>query len=441
LAFGCAREEPPAPAKTEAPAAVAKAPAAPRAKPEAKATRPRKPLNVILITIDALRADMPWAGYARDIAPNLTRLAKESVVFENHRATTSFTAQSVPAMLSGRLASTLYRSGYFFAGYSDANEFFPEALQANGKKTLAVHSHMYFNRGKGLNQGFSSWEMVPGISYNERTDEHVTSEKSTALLQTLLADQKNTKPGFFAWAHYTDPHADYQTHSECKSFGSSQRDKYDNEVCYTDLHIGKFLSWAEKQPFWTETALIVSADHGEAFGEHGLNEHAHELYEELVRVPMLMRIPGVSPQRIQTAHSHLDLAPSIMDLMGEEPLAGFEGQSMLSEIDGKPAKERPIVLELAADNIQPARRAIISGSFKLIRFGEKSGAPEKLFDLSADPAEKKDLAREQPEKLKEMRALLDSTFAKLPVVEPFGGMKLKGGGDANGPKGPEVAKL
>lgn len=443
LAFGCAHEEPSAskptpaePPKTAAPAKAETPP--PKPAPEA---RNNEPLSVILLTVDALRADMPWSGYSRDIAPNLTKLAQANVVFENHRSTTSFTAQSLPAMLAGRMASTLYRSGYFFAGYTDANEFFPEVLQQKGIPTVAVQAHMYFDRGKGLNQGFSSWEMVPGITYNERTDEHVTSEKSTALLQKLLSDSKTTGKQFFAWAHYTDPHADYQKHSECPDFGNSNRDKYDNEVCFTDLHIGKFLAWAEKQPFWERTAIIVSADHGEAFGEHGFNEHAHELYEELVRVPMIVRIPGVASKRITTAHTHLDLAPTILELMGQEPLAGFEGRSMLPEVRGLPGKERFLVLELAADNIQPARRAIISGNYKLIRFGEKSGAPEKLFDLSSDPGEKKDLSKDQPDKLKEMRTLLDSSFDKLPIVEPFGGMKLKGGGNANGPKGPEVAKL
>lgn len=168
LMFGCGNEPPaPAPAPAEPPKAAA--PPADKATPKPekpalaakKSARKKEPLNVLLLTIDALRADMPWSGYARDIAPNLTRFARENVVFDNHRSVTSFTAQSVPAMLSGRYASTLYRSGYFFAGYQDSNELFPEALQQKGIRTMAVHSHLYFNRGKGLNQGFDLWEMVP----------------------------------------------------------------------------------------------------------------------------------------------------------------------------------------------------------------------------------------------------------------------------------------
>jgi len=445
LAFGCGHDDPaPVQKASEPPGEAAKvAPDQPTevaAKPKAtrRRVRPNQPLNVILLTVDALRADMPWQGYERDIAPNLTRLAKESVVFENHRSTTSFTAQSVPAMLTGRMASTLYRSGYFFAGYQNSNEFFPEALHDKGIHTIGVQSHLYFNRGKGLDQGFDVWQMVPGITFNERTDEEITSEKTNALLIENLSKPENTKGQFFAWTHYTDPHAEYKKHPESPDFGNSDRDRYDNEVHYTDQHVGKFLAWAEKQPWWNKTAVIVSSDHGEAFGEHGLRQHAHELYEELVRVPLIIHVPGAEPHRVKTAHSHLDLAPTIMELMGQEPLSGFEGQSLVPEIDGKTAKEKPVVLELAADNIQPARRAIVSGDWKLIRFGDRSG-PEKLFNLADDPAEKKDLAKSNPDKLAEMRGLLDRTFANIPTVAPHGGMKLKGGGTANGPMGPVVA--
>jgi len=446
LTFGCGHDDP-APVKqtptppSEAAGAAVETPRTAAAKPPATKRRVRvnQPLNVILLTIDALRADMPWQGYARDIAPNLTRLANQSVVFEDHRATTSFTAQSVPAMLTGRMASTLYRSGYFFAGYQDSNEFFPEALRDKGIHTIGVQSHLYFNRGKGIDQGFDVWQMVPGITFNERTDEHVTSETTNALLIENLSKPENTKGQFFAWTHYTDPHAEYKKHPESPDFGNSDRDRYDNEVHYTDQHIGEFLGWAEKQPWWKKTAVIISSDHGEAFGEHGLRQHAHELYEELVRVPLIIHVPGAEPRRVATPHTHLDLAPTIMELMGQEPLPGFEGQSLVPEIDGKTIPAKPVVLELAADNIQPARRAVVSGNWKLIRFGDRTG-PEKLFNLTDDPGEKKDLSKSDPDKLTEMRALLDRTFADIPTVAPHGGMKLKGGGTANGPMGPVLAK-
>jgi len=137
-ALACANTERPeataAPAKPEPAEHPARAPEArvPRAnqRPPARPAKPRaaerrQPLNVILLTVDSLRADV-FEREGRDPVPNLRRLAKQCVVFENHRAHTSFTAQSVPNIMSGRYTSTLYRSGYFFAGYSAANEFFPE---------------------------------------------------------------------------------------------------------------------------------------------------------------------------------------------------------------------------------------------------------------------------------------------------------------------------
>ncbi|MCA9594343.1 MAG: sulfatase [Myxococcales bacterium] len=447
LTFGCGQDPAPAPAPTPAPQKAAAhatergvSADTPTKAAEAKVDKKRErgPLNVILLTVDALR---PFDGYSRDIAPNLSKLEKDSVVFDNHRATTSFTAQSVPAMLTGRYASTLYRSGYFFAGYTDANEFLPEALQAKGIRTIGLQSHMYFNRGKGLDQGFDVWDMVKGITYDEKTDKFVTSEKTTSTLIELLSDAKNVGGQFFAWTHYTDPHHDYIKHAEAPDYGNSPRDVYDNEVHFTDMWIGKFLTWAEKQPWWDKTAVIVSSDHGEAFGEHGLMQHAHELYEEVVRVPLIVHVPGAKPRRVKAPHTHLDLAPTIAELMGQPALPSFEGESLVPEIDGAQGKDKLIALELAADNIQEQRRAIIDGDYKLIRFGSGKGYRHKLFNLKDDPAEKQDLSKQDPDKLEEMIGKLDATFAKIPSVTPFGGMKLKGGGTANGPMKPSVAQL
>ncbi len=426
----------PAAAKAAAPRA-----AAPKAAPKVKRTFGNKPLNVILLTVDALRADMPWTGYSKAIAPNLSKLADRSVVFENHRATTSVTAQSVPTLLSGRMASSLYRTGYFFAGYNKHNEFFPELLQQGGVRTISVQAHMYFNRGKGLDPGIDVANMVEGITYNEKTDEHVTSDKTTRALTELLSKPENTAGRFFAWTHYMDPHHEYVKHKDSPSFGKGLRAAYDAEVHHTDKHIGKFLAFAEQQPWWKETAVIVTADHGEAFGEHGRNQHAHELYDELVKVPLLVYAPGLVPQRVTSAHSHLDLAPTIMEILGKEPSVGMQGISLIPILKGEAAPDKPVTLELAADNVQAPRKAIVSGNYKLIRYGTKSGAREKLFNLSADPQEARDLSRQEPEKAAELSRLLDEGFQSVPKIQPHGGMRLKDGSTANGPRKPSVAAL
>ncbi|HEV8244968.1 MAG TPA: sulfatase-like hydrolase/transferase, partial [Polyangiaceae bacterium] len=114
---------------------------------------------MLFITIDSLRADeTPWAGYAREVMPNLAKLAKESVVYDNAYSLSSYTAKSVGGFLSGRYPSTLYRDGFFFQKYFSADLFLAEVLQQKSIATIGWHGHLYFGRGKGLEQGFSTWE-------------------------------------------------------------------------------------------------------------------------------------------------------------------------------------------------------------------------------------------------------------------------------------------
>jgi choline-sulfatase len=401
---------------------------------------PEKPLNVLLLTIDALRADMPWSGYPRDIAPNLTKLAEESVVYDNYRSVSSYTAQTVATILTGRYASTLYRQGYFFTGYSEHNEFITEAMQQNGIRTMGLHAHMYFSRGKGLEQGFDVWEVVKGITFDAQTDNHVTSDKSVTRLIELLSDPENVKGQFFLWSHLMDPHDKYIKHKESPDFGDKNRDRYDSEVWFTDMWLGKFFEFAKQQPWWNDTAVIVSADHGEAFGEHGMYKHAFELWEVLVRIPLIVKAPGAEPRRITEPRTHIDLAPTVMELMKQPPLEGFQGESLVKEIYGaeEPRKRDVIVMELAEDTHNPHRRAIVKDDWKLIVFD--AGWQKRLFNLKDDPGEENDLAKKEPEKLAEMDELFKKTFAEIPSIPPYGGMKLKSGKTANGPSRPVPPK-
>ncbi|HEY4103785.1 MAG TPA: sulfatase-like hydrolase/transferase, partial [Polyangiaceae bacterium] len=141
---------------------------------------------MLLLTIDSLRADMPWTGYPRAIAPNLTKLAEQSVVYTNEYALSSYTAKSVAGFLSSRYPSTLYRSGYFFASYPKSDTFLAEVLQAHGIATTAWHAHLYF-RGVGLDQGFDTWQFVPGITFDPQTDTGITSQLMTELGIKLLS--------------------------------------------------------------------------------------------------------------------------------------------------------------------------------------------------------------------------------------------------------------
>jgi choline-sulfatase len=399
------------------------------------AEAPHAPRNVLLLTIDSLRSDMPWAGYPRAIAPNLTKLAEQSVVYTNAYALSSYTAKSVAGFLTSRYPSTLYRSGFFFATYPKSDLFLAEVLKKHGVPTTAWHGHAYF-RSAGFEQGFDTWQLVPGIEFNAETDESITSQAMTELGMKLLRKPENTGKQFFAWAHYMDPHDQYNKHPEASpEFGNKNRDRYDNEVFYTDLWLGKLLTWAREQQWWKDTVLIISADHGEAFGEHGSYKHAFEVWEVLTHVPFMISGPGIKPRRIEERRSHLDLAPTILDVMGFPPEPEFMGKSMLPELQGAaPDNREPILSELTEDSHNPLRRAFILGDYKLLVF---DGRKYQLYNLSKDPSESTDLAESESGKLAEMKRAYNKLYDSLPLIEPYGGATLKGGATARGPLGPK----
>jgi arylsulfatase A-like enzyme len=439
LALACSKPEPsPSPTASASSLAAGTQPQVSAAAPSAAPPEPSRPRNVLMITIDSLRADMPWNGYPRPIAPNLTALSEKCTNYTNAYSVSSYTAKSVVAFLSGKLPSTLYRSGFFFASYANANQFMPETLRENGIDTLSWHAHMYFARGKGLEQGFREWRVVPGLTFDAQTDNHVTSEKMTNLGIELLGKPELETKQFFAWAHYMDPHDQYNRHEEAPKLGNKARDRYDQEIFHTDLWVKKLLDFIEQKPFGKDTYLIISADHGEAFGEHGMYKHAFELWEVLTRVPLLICGPGIKPQRINERRSHLDLTPTIFELLGQKVPADLMGKSLLPELAGRepPKVREPIYLELTEDSHNPPRRALIQGDYKLIWFG---GHREKfqLFNLSQDPGEEKELSKAEPDKLKEMQVAYHAFWDKLPMVEPYGHVKLKEGGTARGPTGPK----
>lgn len=408
----------------ELPAASSSASAAHRAAADAGTPPASGPFNVVLISVDSLRADMPWSGYPRPIAPRLSALHAKSVSYSHAYSTSSFTSKSVPGMLTGRLPSELARTGAFFTYYPVKGEFMCPALDAEGIPCIGGHAHAYFGKGKsGFEHGFREWKLVPGITFDYQTDPYVTSQKLTPLAIELLgaasSGPANGKP-FFAWFHYMDPHDKYQRHEESPHFGSRARDLYDEEVFFTDLWIGKLLDYIEAQPWASRTAIVVTADHGEAFGEHGVTRHAHEVWEELVRVPLFVYLPGVKPRVIDTPRGHADLVPTFVDLLGASPIEGLRGTSLVPEVRGAPAAPRDVIVDLPEDDYNERRRALIHEKWKLIAFG--NDVRFSLFDLEQDPREQSDLYRKEKEVAEQMRQRYKDASKAIRDVSPRGGI-------------------
>ncbi len=348
-------------------------------------TSPRAAKNVVLITVDSLRADMPWNGYAKDIAPRLTALAAKSATYTNFYALSSYTSASVAGFLAGKPPSELLRSGYFFNSYPSKNLFFPELLKEAGVRTTAGQAHWYFGTA-GWDQGFETWQLIPNLKRNQLMDEEITGPRHTALaLRQLRVSDTDARP-FFAWYHYMDPHDQYLPHPGVSpDFGKGNRGRYDGEVYFADNAIGELIDGIEKAPWGKDTLVIVSADHGEAFGEHGRTRHAFEIYEPLVRVPFLVYGPGVQPRKIVQRRSAIDLAPTVLDVFGKKaPEDAFPGTSLMAEVRGTDAPARDFIVDLPETSTNDKRRALYHGDMKASRSGD---AFVQVFDLAADPGE------------------------------------------------------
>jgi arylsulfatase A-like enzyme len=262
------------------------------------------------------------------------------------------------------------------------------------------------------------WDLSarPGEGQGD-TDTSVTSNELATAAIRLLSKRENTQGRFFMWIHFFDPHAQYMPHpgapdflGDARSNAAIAKSQYDTEVWFTDKHVGRVLDHIAAQPWGARTAIVVTADHGEAFAEHGMNMHGYELWESLVHVPLLVRVPGLEPHHVPVKRGHIDVVPTLLDLMKvDQPQAGeLRGVSLVPDLvanEGDSYDERDVYLDMPAGPYNAMRRGLIHGptpGMKLIHLG---ATQYQLFDLAADPDEKDDLAQDK-EKLD-------------PVVEAF----------------------
>ncbi|HKY37608.1 MAG TPA: sulfatase [Polyangiaceae bacterium] len=379
-------------------------------------------LNLLLVTIDTLRADLGYMGYGRPVSPTLDALARKSVVFERAYALASYTGKSMGPLLIGKYASELEGGFLHFNRYSKRETFVQQRLQAAGVRTLSVQGYWYFYKDAGFERGFdvidsSAAPKVAAIEGDQTSNSDKQSDAAIELLQAPELGQQR----FFMWIHYVDPHAEYAPHPE-HDFGPKSRDRYDGEVAFVDHHLGRVMAALRQQPLGARTAVIVTSDHGEAFGEHGMIRHGFELWEELVRVPLIVSVPGVAARRVSARRSGIDLVPTILELFGV-PLPGaaeaLSGQSLLSDVlrlPGEADPMRPVFIDMARGPYNAERQALIEGDLKVTA---SEGRVLGLFDLAADPGEKRDLAldKQLAAKARSSLATFKSRLRRVPMPE------------------------
>ncbi len=409
-------------AQSSAPAqgSAAAAPSTPPSPPSAPADK----LNVLVISVDAMRADMPWLGYSRAIAPVMTEFAKNAVSYSRFYSISSYTSMSLGGFLAGRYPSEVERSGYFFGNYPDSVVMFPELLQKANIRTLSAQAHFYFDTKAGFRQGFDVYKMIPDISADNTTDKNITSPQHLALAKEILSDKANSGGQFFCWFHMMDPHDVYMGHEGTTNWGKKARDKYDGEIEFADKHIGMLLDFVGQQEWGKRTAVIITSDHGEAFGEHKMYRHGFEVWEILVHVPLMIRAPGITPRKIDVPRSGIDLAPTILELMGAPKDESMSGTTLVPELFGKEPPVRDVIVDLPRTSDNDRRRALIRGNYKLIAYGDDQGYD--LFDIIADPGESKDIKRDKADVFEEMKKAYKEKSATIKDVCPKMTEKLKG---------------
>lgn len=378
--------------------------------PRVRGPERAKGLSLVLITIDTLRADLSFAGYPKPISPNLARLAERSTVYENAYALASYTGKSVGPLMIGKYPSETLRDGNHFNTYLPSNVFVSERMQDAGIQTLGVTSLWYLGPRSGTSQGFDVWDMSAKPAGGGEKDNSITSDKVTDAAIRVLQARKDAP--YFLWVHYLDPHAEYLPHPEAPDFheaGHEVRSRYDAEVWFTDREVGRLLDFIEQDRAAASTAVVVTADHGEAFGDHGMSFHGREIWESLVRVPMIVHYPKAPGQRITQKRSHIDLAPTFLDILGLPGTDEMQGQSLVPEVQGTaPPEERDVYIDMPLGPFNGLRRALIHGptpGMKLLHFGAQQ---YQLYDLSTDPAETIDLSKDKDK----FKPMLDAYQAK-----------------------------
>jgi arylsulfatase A-like enzyme len=371
-----------------------------------------KDLSVFLISIDTLRWDEPgFMGYSRDTTPNLDKLVKNGTIYDRAYGLGSYTGQAVPPMMTGKYASELHRNDKHETRIGSDETFAAELICGDKVRCAAFLPHFLFRPRAGWHQGFKEWTVVDASpSGPGHIDTKYNSDRIEKAAVEWLDNPENTKGRFFLWTHFLDPHKEYLEHPGFLKFGNDRRAMYDHEVVFTDFYIGKMLDRFMSIEAAKRTIIIVTADHGEAFNEHGRWNHGKELWEEIIRVPFAIAGPGIPKKRIERPTSQIDFFPTLLDLFGVEIPKGIHGRSLLPDwVEGQELDEQPIVADQPRNSIFEPRRIFIKDGWKLHDLPDNNSY--RLYHLTSAVEEGDSLVDKAPEAFARIKAAYELFLA------------------------------
>ncbi len=363
--------------------------------------------DIVLITVDALRADHLGAyGYERDITPSIDALAREGALFDHAYAPTPHTSYSVTSLMTGK-----YMRPLLLQGAGDDSDTWADLLRRYGYRTAAFYPPAVFFIDPNRFAPFEKNRL--GFEYSKV--EFAEGEKRLGQIREYLGEEPGAQR-LFLWLHLFGPHEPYEAHPGL-DFGPRDVDRYDSEVAFADRTIGEVVrTLRARNP---KTVVIVTADHGEEFGEHGGRYHGTSVYEEQVRVPLVISAPdSIEPRRIDVPVQTIDLLPTTLGALRVPRPARIRGRDLgtllgaatepnAAQADPADADDPSAGFALAETEEQSL---LVEGRFRLV-CARRIGAC-KLYDIIADPAQAKDMSsahREEFERLrKRSRALAAS---------------------------------
>ena len=403
---------------------------------------PPVPRNLVLVSLDTLRADhLGLYGYPKRTSPELDRWAEHAFVFENAVSASNYTLAAHHALFQSKTA-TVARDA------KNDGLTLAEMLKAQGFATAGFTGGGMMTKVSGFERGFDSWD-----------EGHEMLEDTLPGALAYLDDPARRDSRFYLFVHCLDVHLPYdppapydsmfdpdyhgtitgpQTRNLLgmrkmfegrQSFGrhhydDTDKDKvralYDGEIARMDEGLAALLARVEKRDLRDDTMVVVLADHGEEFWDHGSVLHAHTVFQELLHVPLLMRVPALEKQahRISQRVSLVDVVPTLLELLALPVPTGLKGISLVPLLHGESEPSHPLFAEGYASHAK--LQSVIDGDLKLIRNIDTDAV--SLFDLAADPAEKNDIATSRPADVARMRALLASTLgaSRGVVQDPMG---------------------
>jgi arylsulfatase A-like enzyme len=377
--------------------------------------------NIVLILIDTLRADhLSCYGYKRNTSPNIDKIASEGVRFTDFYTVCPWTNPTIASLFTGKYPGVMSPPRYYYEqgtaqALPEEIDTLAEVLKKDGYHTFALVDAPGINEELKYNQGFDEF-----ITLFNKTENWVKGSKPSDVLASLSEQLDMCKDNyFFAYIHLFYPHIPYYPPPPFREmFGEgfhnfSRNEKegvinmYDGEIRYTDELIGNIFDNLKERKLLNNTYVIITADHGEGFWEHGLSTHGNSLYNELLKIPLIIYFPGgrtTQPKTIDGRVSNIDLFPTIMDFAKIEDFPKPDGDS-LSKYFNKENTTRYDEM-IFSENQQSGRHvnpmSCQNEQYKLI-FNGRYTIPEmanhilllnhiQLYDIKRDPLERYNIA-------------------------------------------------